>query len=392
MYKECPQRYKFRYIDRVPEKPKYYFAFGHSIHFALEFLYGVKSPPFPTLQELLKAFERDWKSKNYKEKGYLYQDREEADFQKGLDILARYYKKHESTFHVPLSVEFRTKLAIDGLNVTIVVDRIDYLGDGKIAIVDYKTGKSIVNNTDQLYLYQKILESTPSIRELITAKYGDFVDKVKVDKSVFYYLNSLTEKHHAHAGAAKIADFWQEVLKVATNIRDKKFDAKPTEKTCRYCDYKMQCPAFSGEDSRNLKTQIICDDTFPTAEKNHDILGSKTDRYLKMLSDLGKMESELNSLKNEIIMLMKEKKLTRNFTKKCEMSLVKSSQTRITDKQKLVDLLKNLNLLGKVLVPTKSGVEKLLTDDTIPAETKKKINKFFETVEHLELKCSKIEE
>lgn len=393
MYKECPRRYKFRYIERIPEKPKYYFAFGHSIHSSLEFLYNVKSPPFPSLNDVLKVFEKDWKSKSYEEKGYLYPQREEADFQKGLDILAKYYKKHEKTLHIPLSVEFRTKLAIDGLNVTIVVDRIDYLGDGKIAIVDYKTGKSIVNNTDQLFMYQKILESSPALIEMITEKYGDFINRLEVNKMVFYYVNSLTEKTHNRADSGKINTFWQEVLKVADNIRDRKFTATPSEKCCRYCDYKLQCSAASGKSiPPSSDTKIICNGLSETTDENKDVLDGKIEKYAKLLSDLSKITSEIKSLKNEITLIMQERKLTKHFTKNYETDLVRTSRTQITDKQKLLKLLKDFKLLGRTLAPTKTGVEKLLTDPEVSEDAKKEIKKFFKTAGDFDIRCKRIEE
>ncbi|HUT85410.1 MAG TPA: PD-(D/E)XK nuclease family protein, partial [Elusimicrobiales bacterium] len=390
-YKECPQKYKFRYVDRIKEKPKFYFAFGHSIHSSLEFLYNVKSPPFPTLNEVLKAFETDWKSTTYNAKGYPNSERHEADFQKGLDILAKYYKKHENTLHVPLSVEFRSRLAIDGLNVTIVVDRIDYLGDGKIAIVDYKTGKSIVNNTDQLLMYQNILEKTPSLKEMITAKYGDFISKLQVDKSTFYYVNSLTEKEHDRADKKQINAFWKEVLEVAESIRDGKFTPVPCEKSCRYCDYKSMCPAFN--DSLQFKgddTQIVCDELMVDSKK--DTLTCKIDKYGKLTEQFAKLSKEADLLKKEIVFLMNEKKLSKHFTKNYQIELAQNVSTHITDSKKLVELLKELDLINKVLVPTKSGVEKLLADKNVSQDAKNKIKKFLKTSENFNLECKKIEE
>ncbi|WP_424244657.1 ATP-dependent helicase/DNAse subunit B [Elusimicrobium posterum] len=45
LYRECPQKFKFRYIHKIPESPKYYFAFGNAMHKALEYLYNVQQPP-----------------------------------------------------------------------------------------------------------------------------------------------------------------------------------------------------------------------------------------------------------------------------------------------------------------------------------------------------------
>ena len=55
LYGECPQKYKFRYVDAIPEKPRHFFSYGQSVHSALEFFYGVKTPVPPALEELLRV-------------------------------------------------------------------------------------------------------------------------------------------------------------------------------------------------------------------------------------------------------------------------------------------------------------------------------------------------
>ena len=40
LYLECPQKWKFKYVDKIPEKPRHFFSFGQSCHEALEFFYG----------------------------------------------------------------------------------------------------------------------------------------------------------------------------------------------------------------------------------------------------------------------------------------------------------------------------------------------------------------
>ncbi len=60
LFNECPQKYKFKYIDKIPEKPKYFFSFGQSVHLALEYFYGPvltpAAPKAPSLEDLLKHF------------------------------------------------------------------------------------------------------------------------------------------------------------------------------------------------------------------------------------------------------------------------------------------------------------------------------------------------
>ncbi|HOX23368.1 MAG TPA: PD-(D/E)XK nuclease family protein, partial [Elusimicrobiales bacterium] len=107
LYRECPQKYKFRYIDKLPEAPKPYFAFGSSIHTALEFLYDVKAPPFPTLSAVQEAFKKDWEQLTPEQKGYSVPEKAAEDYVNGLAMLEAYYKKHKSGLQVPVSVEFR---------------------------------------------------------------------------------------------------------------------------------------------------------------------------------------------------------------------------------------------------------------------------------------------
>ncbi|EQD27879.1 hypothetical protein B1B_18994, partial [mine drainage metagenome] len=35
-YEECPLRWKFLYVDRLPEAPRGYFSFGRTVHSVLE--------------------------------------------------------------------------------------------------------------------------------------------------------------------------------------------------------------------------------------------------------------------------------------------------------------------------------------------------------------------
>ena len=64
-YLDCPQKWKLKYVDKLPEKPRHFFSFGKSLHEALEFLYGVKTLPPPSLDEVLKAYYEHWYSEGY---------------------------------------------------------------------------------------------------------------------------------------------------------------------------------------------------------------------------------------------------------------------------------------------------------------------------------------
>src|SRR5437870_4049915 len=89
MFAECPQKYRFKYVDRIPERPRHFFSFGSSVHTALEFFYGVKTLPAPTLEQVLQHYKDCWLPQGYKDPG------QEADyFEQGRSIIVNFYHKH----------------------------------------------------------------------------------------------------------------------------------------------------------------------------------------------------------------------------------------------------------------------------------------------------------
>ncbi len=404
LYNECPQKYKFRYIHKIPEKPKSYFAFGHSVHSALEFLYKVDAPPFPSLDEVLRIFERDWHSKKPEEKGYTDPAKEHDDFLHGIKILTGYYEKHKASLAVPISVEMFVKLPIDGLNLISVVDRIDYLGDGQLSIVDYKTGKTVVKNTAQLNMYQKVLELAPDIKELVFAKTG-YSGAIKVARMSFYQLENLKENVFDPASVFEIEAFWKEVLCVADNIRAEKFEPTPSEKGCHFCDYRNLCPVFSGAAVPAAAIAVPAEvklASLPAATAGAaavpssasacnaafaaDPLTEKVDRYGQLLAQYNELGKDLNTLRTEIIALMNDKSYVQHFGRKYKVRLKTTTAWSFPDRQKVIEFLKETGLMKKALVPTQTTVEKLLTDEAVDEAAKTALKKLGRqhTQEHLD--------
>ena len=239
LYKECPQKFKFKYIDKMPEQPKTYFAFGSSIHKALEFFHDPVHKASPSLQELVQAFQTDWMRLDATSKGYASQCASDEALAVGIEMLKNYYAKHREPFTPPLSVEFRTRVTIDDLIITAIVDRVDHLGDGKLRVVDYKTGKNVSREPDQLYMYQKVLESSKAFAELTSGIPG----KKTITEMAYYHVPSLTEVVVPRAKPNELEYFWEKALMVGENIRACKFDPTPSF-SCKFCDYRSACDAL----------------------------------------------------------------------------------------------------------------------------------------------------
>ncbi len=378
MYRECPQKYKFRYVHLIPELPKYYFAFGSALHAVMEFIYNPARQFFPTLAEAIAYFDREWSKTSWQQKGYASVDKELAGYAEGRREIEAYYQKHAARFVRPLSVEMKSTLEIDGLSLISILDRLDYMGEGLVKILDYKTGKTVQREPDQLFMYQKVAETSPAIKALVQQK-DPSVKNVRVGQLAFYHLPSLTELTFERAPDKEIADFWQEkVLATAAHIRAGEFSPTPSENACRWCDYRNICPVFTGKEytgpSGAAALPLLKGEVPPTpAQKQvepektaQEMLSEKIDRY-------GTLLQETEKLRREIMAEMKAQHFTRHFGAQYEAQISSSQKTVFEEKEKVMELLQKYNLLGKTRVPTQRTIAALLTDPSVPAEAKKEL-------------------
>ena len=352
LYRECPLKYKFRYILKIPEKPKYFFTFGTILHSVMEYLYS--TPQLPPLDEAFKFFKQKWTAQTWEEKGYASAEKEQEGFLEGQEIIKKYYAKHVAENLHPLSTEMKVYADIDGLTVMGIVDRIDYLGDGKLAILDYKTGKTLKREPDQLMFYQKLLENSPKLLPLVQARDTE-IQKISIEKMLFYHLPTLTEDSFKPVSTAELNAFWKGALKTAENILAQKFEPTPSEQSCRWCDYRGSCPVWN-----------LTPEPKQEPEKSEETLADKIDR-------LGKLSDEGRALKAEIIKLLKEQNLNLSFGTYYKAELKEEEILTFKDEEKTIDFLKQNNLLNKTLKPTVKSILALLDDPQVSEEKKQQL-------------------
>jgi len=361
LYEECPLKYKFKYIDKIKEEPKFYFAFGNSIHTALEFLYSVKAPPFPSLEETLDAFKKDWARKSYLEKGYRTPQKAEDDCLKGLAMLKAYYEHNRARFAPPFLVEYSTDVEVDGLLVRTISDRIEHLGGGEIVIIDYKTGKDVKRQPLQLYMYQKINEMDPRLKEKIAETYGQRVSAVKVRELQYYHVPSLKEYSFERADDKEIGGFWERVLGVAEAIKGLKYDPTPGERQCAWCDYKSLCPAFFGGHPHPA-------DQPPAAAVNIEAL---VDRYGQLKEKMDDLQAQLNEVSESLGRAAKDggEYAGSQYTAQVK----KNSKWEFRDREAVINVLNKFDLYQKALSLTLTGITGVLESADLPEEARKKL-------------------
>jgi len=350
LYNECPFKYKVRYIDKIKEKPKSFFYFGDVIHKTLEYFFR-RVPP-PKIEDLIKFLTEEWKSKPFEERGYLNQHYEKIDYNKALNVIKNFYQKHSENKEIPFQLEYKTYVDVDGITANIVADKLEYKGGGNIIIVDYKTGKPGERTKDQLYFYQKICEMDRNLIEKVKEIYRENVKKINVLDMVYYYVETLKEVKIPRADDREINCFWEDVLKTVENIKNKKFDPKPSELSCRWCDFKEQCPIY--KDNSNLSIETLANE------------------YIKLSNNIKQLEIKAQEIEEKILILMKNDFID-IISDGSNIKVKKSKMYEFKDRDEIIKILKQNNLYEKALRITLQSIYEIINSDDTPDEIKNEL-------------------
>ncbi|MDR2699374.1 MAG: ATP-dependent helicase [Nitrososphaerota archaeon] len=225
-YKQCPRLYQYRHVMKIPEKSRYYFDFGSTVHNIAEQLTKMQKEGQPVdetlVDELLTKF---WDPKGYKSK--LDADRDCDEAKKILKVFIEEQSKSDSEI---LDIERWFETAIGNVRLRGRIDRIDKDKSG-LTVIDYKTSKSVPSQNElkkdmQLLVYALAVKAMYGSENQI--KVGEWF--LRSNKKVFF----TPEKEAIEAIQVEI----QEITK---KINNSEFDSKKDQWECRQCDYKCLC-------------------------------------------------------------------------------------------------------------------------------------------------------
>ncbi|HEV2165588.1 MAG TPA: PD-(D/E)XK nuclease family protein [Thermoplasmata archaeon] len=294
-YLECPQRWKFLYVDGLKEAPRGYFSFGRTVHSALEDLIrplvepaprigeaaraqttldgwggGASSPPsegrLMSLEALLALYQKCWISE-----GYSSADEEERYKRLGAEILTSYHGTLAQSPPHPVAVEQHLQMDWEGLRVHGYIDRIDRTPTGGLEIVDYKTSRELSHDdareSDQLGLYQVLVQRNfAEPVESLTLYHLRFLRPLTVPPRPTHELEVL----HERFGSAR------------DGIRANAFEPTPGRQ-CSRCDFRSICPEFR---------------EVPEGERQH--LADLVDRFARLRGEERRLDGELRQTAAEL--------------------------------------------------------------------------------------------
>ncbi|MGD9696405.1 MAG: ATP-dependent helicase [Thermoleophilia bacterium] len=226
MYRECPLRYRFAMVDRVPVPPTPAQAIGVAAHAALEAHYrpgGTGGDGEELVRRFAAALRREGVAETAEGRQALA---------RGRDALPAYHDRLVKSRTRPLAVEREFTLTVGRHVVHGRVDRVDAHPAGGQQIVDYKTGRPPAGSGRDagddlvLRLYMMGAREAWGIEPR--------------GATLVHILDDATRG--VHPEAADDAAARAEVAAVADGIASGRFAPRPSW-ACRSCDFQLLCPA-----------------------------------------------------------------------------------------------------------------------------------------------------
>lgn len=242
-FMSCPLMYRFRTIDRLPEEPSADALRGTLVHKALEDLFDLPALD-RTPDRAADLLASTWH-------GLLEAEPELAEMfgddgpdlaawlASGRTALDRYFDLEDPQRLEPADRELYVEVLLDSkLLLRGFVDRVDVARDGRIRVVDYKSGRSPAPGFEAKALFQmrfyalviwRMRGVVPSVLQLIYLGNGEIL-RYEPDEADLLATERKVEALWAAISLARETGDWQ----------------PSPSRLCDWCSYKPYCPAYGG--------------------------------------------------------------------------------------------------------------------------------------------------
>lgn len=333
-YELCPLQYRFRYVDGLPSRRTPALAFGESLHVALRKFHAQPVPVPPSVEQLLAYLDESWDGSPYTS------EQEERSYRDhAREVLTAYHRANARDFRLPVALEQRFRIDIDGVTVSGVIDRMDRHADGSYEIIDYKTSRRLpprrfVEDDLQLSIYYLAAWEVWGIRP---------------DRLTLYFLlpgqpvTVTRTPADAEATRARVAE-------VAARIKAGEFSPREN-RLCDWCDYQARCPIWAHKFQR---------------EQTPVDIGRAVDEWITLKRGLRQDVARLEEISRVIHEYCEANALRRLFGDDAVISRVARSEWTY-DGELVRKALEPLGLWERVVQVNDAAVGALL-DDGLPEE------------------------
>ncbi len=242
-FRTCPLLYRFRTIDRLPERPTEAATRGTVVHAVLERLFDLPAAE-RTPEAATRLLGPEWARLVTAEPEltamFAGDDGAEAGWlASAAELLRGYFTLEDPSRLEPAERESRVEVVLDsGLRLRGYVDRLDATPAGDLRIVDYKTGTAPGADFEERALFQMkfyalVLWHTSGRvpRELRLLYLGDRM-----------MLRYAPDEAELRAFQRKLEALWRAIERATVSG-----DWRPRpSRLCDWCDHQALCPTFGG--------------------------------------------------------------------------------------------------------------------------------------------------
>jgi putative RecB family exonuclease len=243
-FTNCPLAFRFSVVEHLPEPPSPPALKGTLVHRALELLFTEYPPGSRSRDAAQKALDAAWRELQDGDEldGLRLDEAETIAFLVDARVLVDRYLELEDPDGVrAIGLELNLSTEIDGVTVRGIIDRLDELDDGSLAVVDYKTGRA--PRTEQsksrlsgVQMYALMCEAElgrrPSVVRLLYLRDRIVISAAPTDQAM-------------RGTRQRALGVWSAIERAC-----KEDDFRPNPSSlCRFCAFQAYCPSFGGDPS-----------------------------------------------------------------------------------------------------------------------------------------------
>jgi len=327
MFRTCPRKYKFRYIEKVsvPERVSADLYLGSAVHRQLRKAYelGADGILYP-LEDMIAAYRAEWDKPGMEKIAVTGDYRTVVDYiRSGEEMLRRFYDQYQPYDQgTLLGVERNFRFCLPGtpFRFVAIIDRLWRREDEVIEICDYKTGRHLASPGDRFFLeqmglYQLAIQSVyPQFQQVDLAQYFLRHGEVVCRRVSQYELDELAEQLR------------QTVLQT---IHAQRLDDFPTRENghCSYCEYYQLCPAKRHR--LHLEAEAGTDGPEKTTLESAAALA---DRYAAADAEYKRLKAEREALRQDVVRTARELDVSNLAGSRAEVSVRISREEQFVTK------------------------------------------------------------